>query len=122
MMSPAAKVNVMNAEGAGMDLDDSSCHSFDQSMADTTAHKSEEEEPTQASDTSDAAKELRDTVIQDEERAVRRARVLVGISVAIIGIAVTVAVYFLARAKSDRVMFELDVSTALVTTEETWDS
>lgn len=65
------------------------------------------------STSADAAKELRDTVIRDEERAVRKVRYLVGTCVALCGIAVTVAVYFLGKARSDQVMFELDVSTAL---------
>ena len=63
-----------------------------------------------SSSATDAAKELRDTVIRDEERAVRKVRILVGACVAACGIAITVAVYLLGKAKSDQVVFEQDVS------------
>ena len=67
-----------------------------------------------SSSATDAAKELRDTVIRDEERAVRKVRILVGACVAACGIAITVAVYLLGKAKSDQVVFEQDVSQLLL--------
>ena len=77
---------------------------------DETENENEASGLSSASNASDAAKELRDTVIRDEERAVRKVRALVGACVAACGIAVTVAVYFLGKARSDKVMFEQDVS------------
>lgn len=88
----------------------SSNHDLDESyksFADTSqGQKSDTQDGTNntaSSSTSDAAKELRDTVIRDEERAVRKVRILVGTCVALVGLAVTIAVYFLSKSRSDQV-------------------
>lgn len=60
----------------------------------------------------DGARELRETVIKKEESAVKRSRTYVGLAIAICAIAVSVAVYILAK-KSDQHSFELEVSQRL---------
>ena len=55
-----------------------------------------------------AAKELRETIIKHEEKAVRRSRVMVAVAIIICSVAVTVAVYFLTK-KSEQNSFELEV-------------
>lgn len=55
----------------------------------------------------DDAKELRDSIIKDEELAVRKSRLMVGVAVTFCSIAVTVAVYFLTK-RSDQTSFELE--------------
>ena len=56
---------------------------------------------------SEEAREMRDTVIKKEEKAVRRSRTLVGIAVALCAVAVTVAVFFISKA-SDQNSFEIE--------------
>ncbi|CAB9524999.1 Receptor-type guanylate cyclase gcy [Seminavis robusta] len=56
---------------------------------------------------SDGAKELRDTVIKNEERAVKRSRCLVGTGIAICALAISIAVYLIAK-RSDQSSFELE--------------
>jgi hypothetical protein len=56
----------------------------------------------------DGAKELRETVIKTEESAVNKSRILVGSAILSCAIAVTVAVYLIAK-RSDHVRFELEV-------------
>jgi len=55
----------------------------------------------------DEAKEMRETVIKKEEKAVNRSRVLVGIAVTLCAVAVTVAVYFISK-QSDQTSFEIE--------------
>jgi hypothetical protein len=54
------------------------------------------------------AKELRETVIKTEESAVNKSRILVGSAILLCAIAVTVAVYLIAKG-SDQDSFELEV-------------
>lgn len=56
---------------------------------------------------SEEAREMRDTVIKKEEKAVRRSRALVGTAVALCAIAVTVAVFIISKA-SDQNSFEIE--------------
>jgi hypothetical protein len=56
----------------------------------------------------DGAKELRETVIKTEESAVNKSRILVGLAILLCAIAVTVAVYLIAKG-SDQDSFELEV-------------
>ena len=60
----------------------------------------------------DGAKEMRDTVIKKEEKAVNRSRALVGVAVSLCAIAVTVAVYIISK-RGDRNSFEIEVSEPL---------
>jgi hypothetical protein len=53
-------------------------------------------------------KEIRDAIIRSEEAAVRKTRLLVGITVVICAVGIVLAVYFLAR-QSDLRSFELQV-------------
>ena len=57
---------------------------------------------------SEEAREMRDTVIKKEEKAVKRSRVLVGAAVALCAIAVSIAVYFISKA-NDQNSFEIEV-------------
>ena len=56
---------------------------------------------------SEEAREMQDTVIKKEEKAVRRSRALVGTAVALCAIAVTVAVFIISKA-SDQNSFEIE--------------
>ena len=64
-------------------------------------------------DANEAARELKETVIKKEERNVKKSRVLVGLTMSFCAIAVTAAVYVLAR-RSDQNSFELEVSEFVV--------
>jgi hypothetical protein len=55
------------------------------------------------------AKDLRDTIIKNEEKSVKKARRLVGFAVIACAITVSVLVYFFAK-KGDQKSFELQVS------------
>lgn len=57
----------------------------------------------------DSENELRRKIIQEEERNVRRARILVGIAFLACATAVTTAVYFFTK-QSDQYAFEAEVS------------
>ena len=58
---------------------------------------------------SDRGNDIRNTIIKDEETAVRKARCLVGFAMIACAVAVSVSVYFFAK-KGDRGSFELEVS------------
>jgi hypothetical protein len=90
-----------NACGTEDDInEESSCSDWNQNVPDSSPKGGNEQEE----------KEMRDLIIKQEERNVRKARLFVIAAIIAIAVAVSTAIYIFA-AKSDQDTFELEVSS-----------